>query len=495
MGGEPPVPREKLEEFLRTSSEPFGSFTGSNGEAYLLERSMVEWFLNDLPQPSQQSLDEVTRGATRVRFIEGGCLVQALGKKVVLEFSQPDKIRQFADLLRLLPDEGRWHCMCRGDYAVELLQSDGSLQYLGFHHGKSLRRDEVWGGDANLASPQELVEWLAAQGLTKPLESLRNDQRQALAAQKKSQAWLEAGPECLRDSVSRWLQNGQNKQDLATVYEISAEQPLAELVPKLLEWCAFAIERSGPIQDYQPLPAWILDTIQQPGLISALGGELNKKQQTGLAALLFQPLRLPLLLELPTPTRLKLLARFPKEGTYQFGDQLPRDYQLLMQSAPPPLIALLPEVWSAPRADYSQRFFGDSPSKAEPIRQLLSWAARIPPRSLHSFRTLLNLVDSLISSIPLDQVKPILLDCIQSPPLTSAVARHLAEASGYRSGAFADFPESVKRKLMHLAESSSPQNLPHLARRLDFTQKYKALFGVVKVVLALAVLYWLYRAH
>lgn len=492
MSGDPPIPREQLEEFLKTSSEPFGSFLGPDGDPWLLERSMVEWFLNDLPQPSQASLDEVTRPATRVRLIEGGCQAQPLGKKVVMEITQPAQIAEFSRLLQLVPDEPRWHCMCRGDYAVEFRHGDGSLHYVGFHHGHSLRRDEVWGGDASLASPRPVLEWLAAQGLRKPLDSFCADERQAQESQKQFEAWLAAGPECLREPISDWLKAGQNKQALAGVYEAAALQPAAELVPKLVEWCTYQLDRRGPIPEHVALPAWVLDKMQPAEVMGALPGLLNDKQTMGLALLLFQPTRLPLLLETPSNLKFQLLKLAPKEGAYLFGDQLPRDYRLLIDSAPPALAPLLPDVWENPRADHAQRFFGDT-AKAQSIRDLLAWTACFPTRSFDAFGALLTRVDSLLVSVPLEELKPILLTCARDPALLPAVTRHLAEAPGYPNDAFADFPKPLKAELIQLAQSLRPQMVPSLTKRLAYSQNGKVLLEVLKAALAVGALWWLYH--
>lgn len=460
MSGDPPIPREELEEFLKTSSEPFGSFLGPDGDAWVLERSLVEWFLNDLPQPSQASLDEVTRPSNRVRLIEGGCLAQPLGKKVVLEITQPAQIGEFAQLLQLEPDEPRWHCMCRGDYAVEFRHPDGSLHYVGFHHGHSLRRDEVWGGDASLASPRPVLEWLAAQGLRKPLDSFAADERKAQETRKQFQAWLAVGPECLREPISDWLKAGQNRRALGGVHEAAALQPAAELVPALVEWCTYQMDRPGPVPEYAHLPAWILDKLPPATVIGALPAVLNDKQTMGLALMLFQPTRLPLLLETPPNLKSQLLKVAPKEGAYLFGDQLPRDYQLLIGSAPQALAPLLADVWENPRADQAQEFFAEGATKAQSIRELLTWTAGFPTRSLDAFHALLALVDSLIASVPLEELKPILLTCAGDPVLLAALARHLGEAPGYPKGSFADFPNRLKAELVERAQNLRPKWWP-----------------------------------
>jgi hypothetical protein len=489
MSGEPPIARQKLEEFLENSSEPFGTFTTEDGDHWILERSMVEWFLNELPQPSQASLDEVSRSARRVRFIEGGCLVKPLGKKVVLDFSDAARLGEFARLLRLVPEEPRWHCMCRGDYAIELEQSDGSTHYLGFHHGHSLRRDDVWGGDATLAAPLPLLEWLAGQGLNKPLQQFRHDQRQAAESQKRIADWLAAGPEQLRPAIERWLASGQNKKELPKIYAAAAELPVQQLVPQLLGWCAYRLDGKAPMAEYEALPAWILDEMQPADLVEAARGELSRQQLMGLAVLLFQPLRLPLLLQMSKQSLGHLLALLPREGAYQFGEQLPLDYEILLASAPPALTPLFPEVWKKPGANYADRYFEDC--KLERIQELVSWTSRFPPRSHHAFRVWLELVDGLIGSLPLDESKPVLLGCAQNSGLRAAVARHIAEARSYRKDSFADFPKGMKAELMALVGA---QQQKILGERLGVSTGKNYLFEILKLAVALGVLYLLRHA-
>ncbi|MBN9417396.1 MAG: hypothetical protein J0I12_18255 [Candidatus Eremiobacteraeota bacterium] len=478
MDGELPVPREELENFLRTSSQPFGTFVRADGDVWMLERSMVEWFLNELPQPSQASLDEMTRSAVRVRFVEGGCLEKPLGKKVVLEVKDRDKIRELADLLQLVPEEPRWHCMCHGDYAVGFLQEDGAEHFLGFHHGHALRRDGVWGGDATLASPLGVLKWLDSQGLVRPLRGFLQDEKQREAEQGEVQSWLEAGPVALRESVALWLQKGQKKEALSEVYAAASAVSSAQL----LEWIA-----SGVRQHYQSLPAWILDKMDPSEIFAGLGAEPSEKQLIGLALLVFEPLRLPLLLQIPTPLRRQLLQAFPREGAYHFSDQLPRDYEGLLGCAPPELLPVLEKAWSKPRDNYGVSYFEER--KVERLQALLAWAERIPPRSFQAFRALLNLVDSLICSVPLEESKPILLGCSQSSG--QAVARHLAEAPGYADGAFADFPRAAKKQLVGLGESLRLEALPRLKSRLGVSRWSAGALEMVKLALAVGLLWWL----
>lgn len=183
----------------------------------------------------------------------------------------------------------------------------------------------------------------------------------------------------------------------------------------------------------------------------------------------------------------------PREGAYLFGDQLPRDYQCLRDGVHEALAPLLADIWENPRADHSQRFFGDAGAKAESIRGLLTWTAHFPIRSFDAFSSLLTQVDSLLVSVPLDELKPILLTCAQDQALLPAVTRHLGEAPGYQDGAFADFPNPLKAQLTRLAQSHRPQMVSRLTKRLAYSPKGKVLLDALKTALAMAAIWWIFH--
>src|SRR5688500_16919274 len=104
--------------------------------------------------PTNGSLDALFAKARsgRVVTVHGGAVLAEVAKA---------ELGSIREMLRIVEGGGQFHCMCRGDLAIELegrLLSAGSVSY---HHGRSLRV-ESWCSDAMLADGPALLRWLAA---------------------------------------------------------------------------------------------------------------------------------------------------------------------------------------------------------------------------------------------------------------------------------------------------------------------------------------------
>lgn len=130
---------------------------------------------------------------TRARVIEGGVADGvALGERVALELGGEDAKQLLKQLRVVLPVEP-FHCMCLGDWGVELYVRDRRVVTIGLHHGRSLRVDG-WRSDAMLADGEGLLRFLAERGLAEPLAAFEEDRRTGERFAKARERWLAAVP-------------------------------------------------------------------------------------------------------------------------------------------------------------------------------------------------------------------------------------------------------------------------------------------------------------
>ena len=118
---------------------------------------------------------------------------KALSNDVVLTLDDPAKIKEFQRLMAIDEPSEDFHCMCLGDYAIELFAGSKLKSTIGFHHGVSIRFN-LWTGDAVLKYPDELLELLSDLGLTAPLEQKKSDDEQANESEEESTNWLNNSP-------------------------------------------------------------------------------------------------------------------------------------------------------------------------------------------------------------------------------------------------------------------------------------------------------------
>ena len=143
-----------------------------------------EWFAEQAytpkPLPTQQSLDTLFEGVTRMRLLNGGAANgKALGTELLLELSDAPAIAALHRHLSIIEDENSFfHCMCMGEQALELYRGLELIATIGLHHGRSIRWDG-WELDAELVDGHGLLVWLAEQGVASPLEKYQESQRRA----------------------------------------------------------------------------------------------------------------------------------------------------------------------------------------------------------------------------------------------------------------------------------------------------------------------------
>jgi hypothetical protein len=161
--------------------------------------------------PSQRSLDAMTHRVTRVRVLNGGVSGgRAIGKEVLLDVTDPGSIATLRECLAIVEDSSTFgHCMCLGDYAMQLYAGRRRIAMIGLHHGRSIRWD-AWRYDALLQDGRRLLTWLADRGATAPLEAYEEDQRRAEENRQAAIRWQQAMPACLHPYWDQMLASAGN---------------------------------------------------------------------------------------------------------------------------------------------------------------------------------------------------------------------------------------------------------------------------------------------
>lgn len=455
-----PYPREQLEAFLKTS-EAFGFFTDRQGHSAMVDRQTAEFYLSELPPPSQASLDQLLGDTQEVRFIRGGCRRLPEGTEVVLELAGTEVIGHFASLLRLVEDGQRWHCMCLGDYAVEFRGAEGTLAYLGFHHGHSLRWDEKWGGDAILAEPEALLVWLSERGLLAPLQEFRKTQEAELESELEAREWLDAAPEYLRGWGDQLF--CEDPDVLQAIFETTGYETPESQVLGLLEWFAFGYGRSAGTPLYQDFPRALLRRVSPARFAQGLDGRLTELQKQGIQRYLLRGPVLSQIAALPLQFKQNLLAEWddPVQLQYLLGRQLEEDYERFRSTAPEEIVPFWNRILLG---EFCVEEIHRLRSRPHPefVSELLSWSQSMPK----AFEHFGWVVDRVIVCFELPLLQELLLECASRPDLVAGVARHLDHAGGYPHGSFQHFPAELSERIVLIREQLSGRENNRLRWRL-----------------------------
>ncbi|GGP05260.1 hypothetical protein GCM10010992_20750 [Cloacibacterium rupense] len=238
---------------------------------------------NKLPTPTNEGLAKLFIGVDKVVIKSDGVYeTKAMSDKIVLTISQADKIEKLNDLLQIDENNTGFYCMCLGTYAIELYSNKDIKATIGFHHGVSIRY-HYWDGDAELAKSDELLNFLAEQGLTKPLYERIEEKRNMEADRIAQRKWLDIAPKCFQ---KYWTQicSMDSSYFVPLVKDINSEIPdRQQQIITLLQtfgktenfWTAYPI--------YEELPNDILKTFETEEIIKAyLNSDRNYKTRKGL---------------------------------------------------------------------------------------------------------------------------------------------------------------------------------------------------------------------
>ncbi len=239
--------------------------------------------LNKLPTPTNEELEKLFIGIDKVIIKEGGVYEdKAMCDKIVLSISSADDIQRLNDFLNIDEQNTGFYCMCLGTYAIELYSNNQLKATIGFHHGVSIRY-HFWNGDAELAKSDELLNFLAEQGLTKPLDDRIKQKRTMETDRIAERKWLDIAPKCFQ---KYWLQICSMKSDYFTplLAELNIEIPdRQKQIITLLQtfgktenfWTAYPL--------YEKVPNDILHTFDTKEIINAyLNSDRNYKTRRGL---------------------------------------------------------------------------------------------------------------------------------------------------------------------------------------------------------------------
>ena len=228
----------------------------ADGQFALVDRAFAQYLDHPGSAPDPAMLDDVLGRAVAVRvFDDGAADGKPFSTEPVLTTTDHDEVAELTALLRIRPG-GRGHCMCHGDAAFELLDAAGeSLAVLGLHHAEGLRWD-VWGDDAELERPLELVRWLADHGYDAPLRQAEADaeaerERAALRAD-----WLDAAPKSVRKLVA-----GRRERDLSNKVERRIRKEFPDPVDRaaaMLRWFGSGSGRCSGYPSYEEIPEPLL---------------------------------------------------------------------------------------------------------------------------------------------------------------------------------------------------------------------------------------------
>lgn len=248
-------------------------------------KSLAE--LNSIPKPTNENLEKLFLGVVRVIIKDGGVYKNAaMTDNIVLTISQLDKIQTFQKLLEINEENNGFYCLCSGDYAIELHTENEIKATIGFHHGISIRYNN-WNCDAELAKSDQLLNFIAEQGLVKPLQNRIEAKRNMEADKIIERKWLASSPKCFSKYWTE-IKNLNNNYFISLVTDLNREIPDKENQIIILLQTFGRTENfwSGyPI--YEELPNEILKTFEVQEIILAyLNSNKNYKTRKGLGRFL-----------------------------------------------------------------------------------------------------------------------------------------------------------------------------------------------------------------
>ncbi len=238
---------------------------------------------NKLPTPTNEELVKLFIDVDKVVIKDGGVNeTKAMSDKIVLTISQADIIQKLSTLLQINEENTGFYCMCLGTYAIELYASTEIKATIGFHHGVSIRY-HYWNGDAELAKSDELLNFLAEHGLTKPLDDRKVQERKMEADRIAERKWLDIAPKCFQKYWSQ-ICSIDNNYFVSLVEELNLELPNRQKqIVTLLQTFGMTENFWTFYPSYENLPNDILKTFETEEIIKAyLNSDRNYKTRSGL---------------------------------------------------------------------------------------------------------------------------------------------------------------------------------------------------------------------
>lgn len=242
---------------------------------------------NKLPTPSNQGLKDLFADVDSVIIKQGGVYEdKAMSSEVLVTIKQADKVHTLHQLMEIDENSTGFYCMCLGSYAIELFKSGSLSATIGFHHGVSIRYNK-WNSDAGLAKIDELLTFLADQGLTQPLADRMEEKRNMAADRVAERKWLDMAPKCFR---KYWTQI----KNLDESYYPSLISDLNLEIPDKQKQIIVLLQSFGKTDNfwtaypsYEEVPHRILKTFEIKDIIEAYTqSDRNYKTRKGLGRFL-----------------------------------------------------------------------------------------------------------------------------------------------------------------------------------------------------------------
>jgi hypothetical protein len=224
----------------RMSDKPLHGYrlTPDGQGRYILDLDLSGDTLPNAPLPDQASLDVVLARADLAVLRTGGAAGgKPLGGDELLRF-EGERLDELRKRLRINAPERPFHCLCFGDYAIELHRDGVLYTAIGLHHGESIRTC-FWSSDASLTDGAAMLEWLAEQGAKRPLDDVQRARAHRADEKPARQRFEEACPAelgALRAKIlSHWRIDAQVAEEaIATLRAAVADDEAVALL--LLRW-------------------------------------------------------------------------------------------------------------------------------------------------------------------------------------------------------------------------------------------------------------------
>ena len=274
---------------------PFVSTNDADGNPILIDGMTQEHLESKKPNPTQQSLSNLLSRIDRIRVVDAGMaegdLVllstnEAEIAEVLLDTSAPKQIESFRACFNIVEDTNTFgHCMCLGWPTFEFISGKTVVTRIGFHHGQSIRWSE-WKYDAFLKRNEDVLSWLASNGVPQPKKAYEADLAQAEESRKQYERWLAAAPESIRAQVRAldWGNPFAPQDDLKAIRESlsSTASPEAQVL-SLFKWYGSGCGPWSGFPSYEELPNALLMQIPTAVLLQSLTNTLSDAHVEGAA--------------------------------------------------------------------------------------------------------------------------------------------------------------------------------------------------------------------
>lgn len=225
---------------------------------------------------------------------------------ILYQTSNRADLDALAAALQTTPGHGEY-CMCLGTL---LFDFDGA-QTITLHHGESLRW-EGSNGNHPLVSPDAIMDWLSAHGITFVREEYEDARRRADESQAEAERWKAAMPSSLLPFFDDMRQSGGNSRpEWTAAIEAELPDPLVR-ARVLLELYGSGVGLWSGYPSWESVPAQWLIAMPRDLLLKAIGDAPSDRMCEGALRLLcswdYRKQRKKLRDKMPAALRERLLA-------------------------------------------------------------------------------------------------------------------------------------------------------------------------------------------